>query len=41
MECFNIDKGHPFTFTKQYLINNIIERDWEIKKMEDNGYYKS
>ena len=41
MEFLTIDKGHPFTFTKQYLINNINERNWEIKKTEENGYYRS
>jgi len=41
MELLTIDKGHPFTFTKQYLINNINERNWDIKKTEENGYYRS
>ena len=41
MELFTIDKGHPFTFTKQYLINNINERNWDIKNIEENGYYRS
>jgi len=41
MELLTIDKGHPFTFTKQYLINNINERNWDIKQMEEYGYIRS
>jgi len=41
MELFTIDKGHPFTFTKQYLINKINERNWDIMKIEENGFYRS
>ena len=41
MELLTIDKGHPFTFTKQYLINNINERNWDIKQMKENGYIRS
>ncbi len=41
MELLTIDKGHPFTFTKQYLINNINERNWDINHMEEYGYIRS
>ena len=39
MELLIIDKGHPFTFTKKLLLNNINERNWGIKHIEEKGYY--
>ena len=39
MEFFKIDKGHPFTFTKQFFTKNINNRMWNIKHIEEDGYY--
>ena len=41
MEIVKIDKGHPFTFTKHQLNNNITERNWEIKKLKDVGFFNT
>ena len=41
MELFTIDKGHPFTFTKKTLCQYITERNWQVKNIDEIGYYKS
>ena len=41
MELVKIDKGHPFTFTKHQMNNNITDRNWVIKKVKDVGFFNT
>ncbi|MBN1291303.1 MAG: class I SAM-dependent methyltransferase [Candidatus Latescibacteria bacterium] len=41
MELKKIDRGHPFTFGKNQLVNLFKMRSWEIKLYRDSGYVQS
>lgn len=41
MEKFEIDKGHPFTFTKKGLKDSFKKYNFDILKFKRGGYFKT
>ena len=39
MECFQIDRGHPHTFSKGYLLRHFKRLRLEVRRFERGGYW--
>ncbi len=41
MEVFLIDKGHPFTFRKNELLDYFKKLSWQVELFEESSYFKT